>query len=204
MFIRDAFVFAVKIEHLTGNHAGYAAAARDFINCEEALPFVDRAVQARAEHRLKREVQKTVAGENRLTFPEYDVIRRSSAAEAVVVHSGQIIVNQRIGMNHFDCARKIQRVVRIFAQHIHRRQQHRRTQTLSTRKQAVAHGFDQQIRLFADLVFFAQRLRQERAQPIFNLECIIVQRLHSFASSIVRSPDSVSTRILLSPSSSIS
>lgn len=43
-------------------------------------------------------VQKRVARKDRLPFPVHLMIGRLSAAEIVVVHGGQIVVYQRIGM----------------------------------------------------------------------------------------------------------
>ena len=48
--------------------------------------------------------QQRVPGQDRHGFPKHLVIGEAAAPEIVVVHGGQIVVDERIGVNHLECA----------------------------------------------------------------------------------------------------
>jgi hypothetical protein len=54
---------------------------------------------------LERQRQQCVAGEDRGGFVERLVAGRTTPTQIVVVHRGQIVVDQRIGMDHLDRSR---------------------------------------------------------------------------------------------------
>ena len=54
---------------------------------------------------LKRECLQCIAGENRGCFVEAHVTRWPAASQIVVVHRRQIVVNERVGMDHLKRAR---------------------------------------------------------------------------------------------------
>ena len=49
--------------------------------------------------------EQCIAGENRCRFVEFDVARRQSAPQVVIVHRRQIIMDQRIAVHHLDRGR---------------------------------------------------------------------------------------------------
>ena len=56
---------------------------------------------------LCMEATRCVAGEDGEGFAEDDVARWLAAAEVVVIERGQVVVDQRIGVQHFDCRAQI-------------------------------------------------------------------------------------------------
>jgi len=53
--------------------------------------------------------QQAIAGQRRDRFAINLVIGGTPASQIVVVHAGQIVMHQRIGVDHFDCAGEAQR-----------------------------------------------------------------------------------------------
>ena len=98
---------------------------------------------ARIGHDFERKRQQRVSGENRQRLAIDFMIRRTSAPQIVVIHRGQIVVNQRIGMNAFQRRRRKRDLRARFAEEFGGHQQHDRAQALSARQRAVAHGLVQ-------------------------------------------------------------
>ena len=61
---------------------------------------------------FKCRCEKGIAGENGHAFPEDFVRGRLPAPQIVVIHAGQIVMNERVGVNAFDSARRRQRILR--------------------------------------------------------------------------------------------
>ena len=57
-----------------------------------------------AEH-FKSQRQQRIAGKNRHRFTESFVTRRPSSAQIVIVQRRQIVMNQRVGVDQFECRR---------------------------------------------------------------------------------------------------
>jgi hypothetical protein len=53
---------------------------------------------------FKRQREQGIPGQNRQGFAKLLVTGRAAAAEIIIVHRGQIIVDQRVGMHHFQGA----------------------------------------------------------------------------------------------------
>ena len=64
-----------------------------------------------------------------------------STPQVVVVHAGEIVVNQRVGVDALDCARCGKGCLRFAAAHLGRCESERRAKSFSTGEHAVAHGF---------------------------------------------------------------
>ena len=91
---------------------------------------------------LKRERQQAVAGEDRGRFAKFLVARRQAATQVVIIHRGQIVVDERVCVNHLDGGGRGGRLS-IFATRCSRRHEHEdRPQSFTGREQTVAHRFD--------------------------------------------------------------
>ncbi len=90
------------------------------------------------EH-VERFGEQPIAGKDRHPLTGDDVQRRTSSPHRVIVHGGEIVVDQRIGMNQFDgaCGRHRERAVA--ADCIGAGQTKNRPQTLAAGHEAVLH-----------------------------------------------------------------
>ena len=70
-----------------------------------------RGALARFGDPVERQRQQRVAREDRGRFAERLVVARASPAEVVVVHRGQVVVNQRVAVHQLDGAAREQHVV---------------------------------------------------------------------------------------------
>jgi hypothetical protein len=89
---------------------------------------------------LERLRQQSIAGEDGDAFAEHFVVGRLAAAEIVVVHRGQIIVDQRIGVDALDRTRRRQGVHVVPAAGLGRGEDERRPHPLAPGEERVAHG----------------------------------------------------------------
>ena len=53
----------------------------------------------RRRHDLEREGKQRIAGQHGRGFVEFLVRRRHASAQVVIVHAGQVVMNQRIGVH---------------------------------------------------------------------------------------------------------
>ena len=138
----------VKIDRLAADHARRAGGLGDQRDHAQ-LPRHQRRVEPLrlARQQAERLGLQAVAGENRHALAVHDVRRRPPAPQIVVVHRRQIVVNQRIGVDHLDRARRRHRRVarRGFGRadrlrHAFGAREHQqRAQPLAAAEQAVAH-----------------------------------------------------------------
>jgi hypothetical protein len=110
-----------------------------------------------AGQNLKRERQQRIAGQNRRGFSEFLVTRRLAAPHVVVVHCRQVVVNQRVCVNHFDRTGRRQRSISRGPARFRGKHHEHRPQTLSRRQQTMTNGF-------------SQRCRASRREP-----CVLIQ-----------------------------
>ena len=100
---------------MPSDHAAHTALSCD-ISCRSALDM------------LERHIEQCVAREDRRPFAESLMNGGSAAAQIVVVHAGQIVVNERIIVNKLDRERNAVRVfrpsARYFRAHIGERGAH--------------------------------------------------------------------------------
>ena len=102
-----------------------------------------------ARHQRERLRQQAVAGQDRHAFAEDHVAGRPSAAQRVVVHRGQVVVDQRVGVNELERAGGRQRQRAPLRRRLRRwprdrfggREREQRPQPLAAGEEAVAHGF---------------------------------------------------------------
>ena len=120
-------------------------------------------------HDVKGERQQRVAGKNRSRIIECFMHRRSSAAEAVIVHRRQIVMYQRIAMDELECCAGHECAGPIYVKQCRRLHNKERAQTLSSIQGPVTHGGDQARR---PRRLAAQRRRaQEPVEQRLNVAC---------------------------------
>ena len=148
------------VEHLAADHAGEARGAGEAR--AERGARVGARVRARIGQDLEGDRLQRVACENRGRFVEGAVGRRPAAAQIVVVHRRQIVMNQGIGVQALDRGRGADRAGVASAERPRRLDDQERPQPLAAAKRRVAHSFDQppRPRRFAWLRFE----RQERVE----------------------------------------
>jgi hypothetical protein len=103
----------------------------------------------RVQHRERLRLQR-VAREQRHGLAERDVARRLAAAEHVVVHARQVVVHERIGVDHFHRRRRRvdNRGIRIGE--LARGVGEKRPHALAAAQHGVAHRLDQRRRPAVD------------------------------------------------------
>ena len=100
-----------------------------------------------AREQRERVGQQRVAGENRHAFAVNDVRRGPAAPQRVVVHRGEVVVDERIRVNHFERTRRRERqgpgrvsvLAVLFGDSLGRRERQDGTQPLAAGEDAVAH-----------------------------------------------------------------
>ena len=100
----------LQVDGLAADHARRAGRVADDAH-DAQLAADDRRIVGRRLARQQREGLglQAVAGENRNAVAVDHVQRRPSAPQRVVVHGGEIVVNQRVGVDQLDGARGRQR-----------------------------------------------------------------------------------------------
>ena len=120
---------------LAADHPAHAGRLRELASareCWRARPLV----VAEEADRLGEEA---VAGEDRDVLAVDDVRRRPAAAQLVVVHRRQVVVDQRVGVDELDRRRGRQHLGRVVAGRARRRQAEHRADPLAAGEQRVAH-----------------------------------------------------------------
>src|SRR4051794_25030704 len=111
---------------------------------------VRRIARLTLEHETHGLREQTVAGENRDVLAEPDVTGGLAAAQVVVVHRRQVVVDERVGMDQLERGRRGHHPVRIEADGLRRGQRQNRADALAAGKQRMAHRLLQAAgRLFA-------------------------------------------------------
>ncbi len=97
---------AFEVNRLPANHPGAANRHADLLDHAQPTQAHVRRVFARSVRREQGEGfgQQAVAGEDGERVAVQDVQRRHAAAQAVVVHRREVVVHQRVGVNHLDGA----------------------------------------------------------------------------------------------------
>ena len=134
-----------------------------------------------------------VAGEDRDAVAVDDVQRRPAATQRVVVHRRQVVVDQRVGVNQLDGARRRQREsaigvvgrARLPRDGVGRGQREQRAQPLAAREDAVAHRLAEERR--------AGRRRGEVALERLDRRCARARSRNARAAGRGTSPRSGSS-----------
>ena len=129
--------FAFEIAHLAADHAAHGArGGGEFRDQRDSA--VGRAVHLR-QH-LEGEREQRVAGQNRHGVAEDFVAGGVAAAQIVVIERGQIVVNQRIGVDQLERAGRGFDADRRIRHSFGGGHAQDRADALAAREQAVAHG----------------------------------------------------------------
>jgi hypothetical protein len=105
-----------------------AIAAEQIVHLAPDHPFTTRSVgqgqtglggglrwKRASQNGLKSQGLQSISGQNGGGFVELDVARRPPATEIIVVHGRQIVMDQRIAVDHFQRSGRPQRGLRIAA-----------------------------------------------------------------------------------------
>ena len=130
------FAFAFQVRHLPGDELQRAGGFRDFQN-DFVVRIARKIFALRGD--LKRLRQQRVAREHGDAFAENFVVGRLAPAEIVVVHRGQIVVDERVGVDALDGARERHGVFFRTAAGRRRREQDGGTHPLAAGEERVAH-----------------------------------------------------------------
>ncbi len=97
----DALAGGFKVGDLAANHSvDGASAGGDFGEHGDAASGVNGS----SGDRFEREREKSIAGEDGGGFAKFFVIGGLAATEVVIVESGKVVVNERVGVNEFESA----------------------------------------------------------------------------------------------------
>ena len=143
-----------EIERLAAGHAVRSAGRRQR---RQHFHMYTRIGDAVGGKYFEGERLQRVAGEDRHRFAEDDVAGRTAAAQRIVVHRGQIVMDQRIGVDDFDRRRaRIESIQRCAERAAGRIDEHR-SQPFAAAEHRVAH---RAMQFFRRLVFRRKNARQ--------------------------------------------
>ena len=94
-------LLALEVEHLTADHSRSSGA---FCHQPDRAAILRGAGEFISDRRFERLGEQSVSGEQGVRIAVDDVICRLSAPQVVVVHAGQIVVNERVGVYHLNGA----------------------------------------------------------------------------------------------------
>ena len=94
---RGFLVFALEIQHLSANHAVHSSHS---VGNERDNLHRRRGRRVKAGQHLEGARLQSVAGENSYCFSELHVAGGLAAAQIVVIQRRQVVVNQRVGVQH--------------------------------------------------------------------------------------------------------
>ena len=135
---RNLFAFKFQIKALAANHTEVTGTHSHF-----AYSFNQnfRINILLFQHYLKCQSEQAVTGKHCHSFTKNLMIGQTAAAIIIVIHARQVIVNQRIGVNHFQTASHGQIIVALAAHSLCRSHQQNRTNAFTACHQAVFHSF---------------------------------------------------------------
>ena len=150
----DALTLGGHVERLAADHAGGSRGAREPREHFDLRLWSGGELGIRGEH-LERERLQRVAGEDRRRFVELPVRRGTAAPQIVVVHRGQVVVHERVGVNQLDGGGD--RVERVFggSDELAARVDEERSHALSAAEHGIAHRVEQSV---GDLMVGAQNV----------------------------------------------
>ena len=91
------------------------------------------------QHELDGLGEEAVAREDRHVLPEHDVAGGLAAAQLVVIHRGEVVVDQGVGVDQLDGRRQRDHVLLRVAERLCSGEGEHRPDPLATREQRVAH-----------------------------------------------------------------
>ena len=92
---------------------------------------------------LKRRSLERIPRQQGQPFTVFHMAGGLAPAKLVIVHAGQVIVNEGIGVKHFHCTGIVQRRLHLAASRLAELQHQHRPHPLASGQQAVPHGVQQ-------------------------------------------------------------
>ena len=129
----------LEIEDLAADHAADAAVSRQLQHELDAHGGIG--VRRRIGGDVEGQRQQAVADEDRGGLVVGLVGRRASPAHVVVVHRGQVVVDQRVAVDHFQRAGGTQHAVAADTEEPRRLDEQERPETLAAGEAGITHRF---------------------------------------------------------------
>ncbi|CAH1653750.1 hypothetical protein CHELA20_54113 [Hyphomicrobiales bacterium] len=126
-----------EVEDLSADHPAETCGARQPTHEFKMDPRVIGAVRRRRE--FERQCQQGVPRENGGCLVEGDMNCRSPAPEVVIIHGGQIVMDERIAMQHFHRAGCVHRMVHVTSEKPGGFDDQERAQPFATTEHGMAH-----------------------------------------------------------------
>ena len=133
----EARFLGLEVHHLPARHsrrAGAMGKAADQLDADEGI-WVRRFVGKN----LEGERMQAIAGKDRGRLVEFAVDGGLAAADIVVVHRGQIVMDQRIDMDAFERSGDARGACLVDAEKLRRREDEKRAKPLAAADRGVAH-----------------------------------------------------------------
>ena len=121
-------VLALKVDGLPADHAIRSGRCADGICGLDFSCF--RMFDAIGQHDLISLVRKGVSGQHGDSFSENLMVGESSPSVIIIVHAWQVVMDQREGVYHFQCAGIRHQFIRRYAEKVADRQAKNRTYPL--------------------------------------------------------------------------
>ena len=135
---------AFQVDHLAAHQAGGAGGQGQLAyHLEQPLGGHTRAAQG---HHLEGARQQGITGQNRLGLAVHLVVGGPATAQVVVVHGGQVVMDERHGVDHLHRHRRGHGQIGVAAGQLTGRQGQDRSQPLATGQERVAHRLPQRLR----------------------------------------------------------
>ena len=128
---RSVFFFKSQIQILAAHHTVHTGQKRKLPYRAQRRGRRNAPLGRRKREQIKRVRQQRIARQNGVGLAEFSMGGKLPAAKIVVVHTGQIVVDQRIGMHVFHRSGKEQRGLRIAAAKTAERQAQQRADALA-------------------------------------------------------------------------
>ncbi|SBO42933.1 protein of unknown function [Cyanobium sp. NIES-981] len=136
--------FALQVHHLaTHQTRGARGQAQLAHHGQQALRRHPGAAQG---HHLEGAGEQGIAGQDGVGFPVHLVIGGAAAAQVVVIHGGQIVMDQRHGVDHLQGHRRWHGPLAVTTGQLTGRQAENRPQPLAPGQQGIAHRLAQGLR----------------------------------------------------------
>ena len=187
------------VQYLTGHHAPNARPLRDLPDGGQR-PSRRFLRQRRGQHGLIGHVQQTIPGQNGHGFAVHPMIGGLSPAKGVVVHGGQIVVDQGIGVDHFQRTGEGHGLLPVVPQQVIRSQQQHRADAFARQQQTVAHGAAQGLGHLALGGGFLRRFRHRPARVGQQQTVVFQRRLNRVKVGVHALPLPSSSLMLICPS----
>ena len=159
--------FGGEIHHLAAGHArgtGRAGEFRDELRPDERI-----LVRRLGGQHLKGERVERVSGENGGAFVVSAVDGRLATPEVVIVHAGQVVMDQRVDVDAFDGEAHAKRTLPVDMEEAAAGDDEQRAKPLAATDRSIAHGFVQACaRVFRD--------RQQRTEQAVDIGGDAVER----------------------------